>query len=95
MIHIAAVFDPDSLTQSCARCGAVLIGTETVTEDVWKWDLVKGYEVRVGTRERRKEVLFPRYAAGTLVETSRHAISIPLTAVEPTCQRRTANQDSA
>lgn len=78
MIHIAAAFNPQTLTQSCQRCGAVLVPPEVRTEDVWTWDRAKGYEVRTGTRQKVAERLFPRYSAGALVEMTNHALCLVL-----------------
>ncbi len=88
-VHIAAALDTETMTQRCARCGAVLGVPNVYRPEPW--------ELEIDPTLRRERIDPPRrvFKAGDLVESCRYGLSLVLTVgAQPDCQRK-AHQEAA
>lgn len=89
-VHIAAALDPETLTQRCARCGALLGVPNVYRPEPW--------ELEIDPTLRRERIDPPRrvFKVGDLVESCRHGVCLVLAVgAAPTCQPTAASKEAA
>lgn len=82
-MHIAGSYDPQTMTQTCQRCGFVLAAPRIRIEE---WERPEEVLNDARLKALRTHAPTRTFKAGDIVEQTRYGLALDLTRALPTCK---------